>query len=529
LKVLKNEKFLVYVLVFLILIFTGILPVFLMVIKSFWAENGFSFSYYQEIFSSGRAWVLLKNSFVLSSLVAFFCTVIGVPLGILFGKTNLPFRRTFAVLFSIPLLIPPYIVAISWFHIFGKNGFLSKIFGSSIGEVSSSFFFGLGGSSLVLFSVFLPVVIILTIAYLRTVNPRLEEAGRLVAKWKLVLKEISLPLIFSGIFLATMLVFILSFGELGVPLFLRYNVFPVESFTQFSAFYNFGSATASAVPLTLVAFGFLLIERFFLREKTYQLKVSDDEFLIIKLPHKKLILLFVGLFCFFLVVLPFSVLFFKSLSFDVYKQAIEVSGDSILRSFIYASIGATFLAVIGFFVGYFVYNNSFRFSKTLDSLTIFLFALPSSVIGIGLISFYNNALTEFIYTTPLIIIIGYLAKYIAISNRITVASLSQIPPSMEEAGQIVGAKWFRRVFWIVIPLIKKGLIVSWIVSFIFCLRDFGITMMVYPPGHDTFSIRIFTLMANGSPELISALCVIMILSTVFPLFLGWFLLERFSK
>ena len=100
---------------------------------------------------------------------------------------------------------------------------------------------------------------------------------------------------------------------------------------------------------------------------------------------------------------------------------------------------------------------------------------------------------------------------------------------MEEAGQIVGARWFRRVFWIVIPLIKKGLIVSWIVSFIFCLRDFGITMMVYPPGYDTFSVRIFTLMANGSPELISALCVLMIVSTVLPLLVGWFLLEKLKR
>jgi iron(III) transport system permease protein len=42
-------------------------------------------------------------------------------------------------------------------------------------------------------------------------------------------------------------------------------------------------------------------------------------------------------------------------------------------------------------------------------------------------------------------------------------------------------------------------------------------MMVYPPGHDTFPVSIFTLMANGSADLIAALCVIMIVATLLPL------------
>ncbi len=516
-----------YVFVFILIFLIGVLPILFMIAKSFFVEGNFSFSYYQEIFSSNRAWILFKNSFILSFLTAFFTTVVGVPIGIVLGKTDLPFKNVFTFLFSIPLLIPPYIVAVSWFYIFGKNGFLSKLFGSKIGEITSSFYFGLGGVVFVLFSVFLPVVIILTMAYLKVINPRLEEAGKLVSNWRLVLKDITIPLIFSGIFLGSMLVFILSFGELGVPLFLRYNVFPVETFTQFSAFYNFGSATASAVPLALIAFLFLLVERIFLHEKTYQLKLADStEFLVINLKScKKWIFTVIFLFCFFIVIFPFSVLIFKSLSLEAYKQAFSMAGDSLFRSFLFAFIGATFLTFIGFLVGYFVYKNELPFSKTLDSITIFIFALPSAVIGVGLISTFNNSLTNFIYTTPAIIIIGYVAKYLAITNRLTVAFLSQIPPSMEESAQIVGARWFRRMIFIVAPLIKKGLIVSWIVSFIFCFRDFGLTMLVYPPGQDTFPVRIFTLMANGSPELISALCVVMVFSVLFFIIVGIFLLK----
>ena len=88
---------------------------------------------------------------------------------------------------------------------------------------------------------------------------------------------------------------------------------------------------------------------------------------------------------------------------------------------------------------------------------------------------------------------------------------------MEEAAQIVGARWLRRAALIVVPLAKRGLFAGWLVGYIFCLRDTGISMMVYPPGHDTFPVRIFTLMANGSADFIAALCVIMIVATLLPL------------
>ena len=42
-------------------------------------------------------------------------------------------------------------------------------------------------------------------------------------------------------------------------------------------------------------------------------------------------------------------------------------------------------------------------------------------------------------------------------------------------------------------------------------------MVVYPPGSDTLPVRILTLMANGTPSLIAALCVILIAVTLLPL------------
>ena len=503
-----------------LLVVIGFLPILVMSIKSVTVNGHISFTYYKTLFSSSREWILLGHSFTLSLLTTLFATAVGLPLGVLLAKSDLPWRKLFVFLFSIPLLLPPYIIAVTWFNVLGREGFLAGILGSAAAEATSSWLFGLAGCVLVLVTTFMPIVILLTMTYLTTVNPHLEEAARLAARWPVVLKEITIPVILPGILLAAMLVFLLTLGEFSVPMFLRYDVFPVESFTQFSAFYNFGAATAAAIPLAFVTFLILILERIFIREKTYQLRPSPGEEHAISIrlgPYRPWLFVSVCLLSLVIIVMPFVVLIGQSLSVLVYVKALSSAGDSLLRSLIYAVIGASVLTILGFCTGYLIHTKAFRFWMTLDSLTIFLFALPSTVIGIGLISLWNRPSTNIIYVTPVIILLGYIAQYTVLSSRITVSMLAQIPPSMEEAAQIVGAGWLRRLILIMAPMAKRGIIAGLIVGFIFCLRDTGISMMVYPPGYDTLPVRTLTLMANSPSELIAALCVVMIIATLLPL------------
>ena len=153
-------------------------------------------------------------------------------------------------------------------------------------------------------------------------------------------------------------------------------------------------------------------------------------------------------------------------------------------------------------------------------MALFLFTLPGTVIGIGLISLWNRPITNLIYATPAIVVLGYLAQYALLPLRMTTAILERIPSSLEWAAQLCGAGWFMILRDIVAPLAKRGLMATWIIAYVFCMRDLGITMVVYPPGSDTLPVRILTLMANGAPSLIAALCVILILITLLPLFVA---------
>ena len=496
----------------------GVLPVLSMLVKSLVLDGQFSLAAYEGVLASRHQWTLMGHSMALSSLVTVLAVAVGTPLGILLGKTDLPFRRFFTALFLIPLLIPPYIIAVAWSNLPGAS--------------TARLLFGLPGCVLVLFSIFLPIPMLLTMLFLRAINPRLEEAGRLVAGWRGVLKGISLPLILPAVLLSAMLVFLLAFGEFSVPNYLRYAVFPVESFTLFSAFYNFEAATATAVPLVALTLVLLVAEARFLRERTYQLRpLAEAE----RLPpiqlgrHRRGWLAGVFLAGILLVVVPIATLAVQSAGMDTYAEAFEKAGDSLVRSLLYAVAGATLLSLLGFFTGYLIHTKAFRFWPTVDSATIFLFALPGTVIGIGLISLWNTPWTNWVYGTPLIVLLGYLAKYTALTSRISVTQLAQISPAMEEAAQIAGAGWFRRMACIVLPLARRGLLGGWMVGYIFSLRDTGITMLVYPAGHETLPVRIFTLMANGSAELIAALCMIMIAATLLPIGILWMILNSTQR
>jgi iron(III) transport system permease protein len=199
------------------------------------------------------------------------------------------------------------------------------------------------------------------------------------------------------------------------------------------------------------------------------------------------------------------------------SRALPLASGSIVRSMTYAAVGATVLAAMGLLLGYLVDRRALSFWRAVDWTAITLFAMPSTVLGIGLIALWNRPLPLSVYGTPAMIILGYVAQYTALTSRLTAAALSQIPVSLEDSARVAGASWSRRMLLIIVPLCGRGLMVSWLAAYVFCLRDLGISALVYPPGGDTLPVRTFTLMANGPPEIVASLCLVTVMMTVVPL------------
>jgi iron(III) transport system permease protein len=394
----------------LALIAIGLLPVLAMVANTFYVAGEFSLTAYETLLASGKQLTpLMGRSVLLSVSVTFVAMVVGVPLGVLLGRTDLPLRGVFMMVLTLPLLVPPHVIAVAWFAVLGSTGWIGGFLSPATSEFLSSTFFGLYGCIGALSTAFMPVAMLLTIGYVGTVNPRLEQAGLLMSQWPHVLTRITLPLIAPALLFAAVLVFLLTLGEGGVPTFLRYPVYPVEVLTQFAAFYDFNAATAAAIPLLAITTVILALEIRFLHTSVLELNAATfgRRTAPIELGRWRFPLLgLVLVWTLVTVALPVAVLIVQSASLSVFADAYSRASDSILRSVVFAAIGATLLTLLGFFCGYLVQNRALPLWRSVDALALFLFTLPGTVIGIGLISLWNRPITNAIYATPAIIILA---------------------------------------------------------------------------------------------------------------------------
>ncbi|MCI0445029.1 ABC transporter permease subunit [bacterium] len=506
----------------IIALLIGGLPVLAMMAQSFIVEDHFSFSNYSKLFSSRNELILLQNSLLLAITVTVISGTIGISLGLVLAKTSVPFRTFFSAMLILPLLLPPYFIANGWFYVFSREGLIGQLFGIQTSAYTSKLLFGFPGCALTLSTSFAPIPMLLTISYLHYVPRSLEEVAQLSKPWISILRKITLPMIRSGIYLSLVLVFLMSIAEVGVPMFLRYPVYAVQSLTQFAAFYDFGAATAAAVPLTIIAFVLLLTVGMYFKGKHYLAQQAEKPMLILLDRKGQVIVLTCISICTWLVIFPLLMIVINS---GNYSAAFQKIADSLIRTFIYAAVSATLLSIFGFLSG-FLQHQKVSFSKWFEAGWLFLFALPGPVLGIALIILWNRPGLSLVYGSGVILILGFLSQFMLLGSRIINIVLSLIPQSLEEAAKVFGAGWFRRTMRITLPLATYGLIAAWLVSFLFCIRDNGLSMLLYPPGKELVSTRIFTLMANSPPKLI-ATCLTILIATVFiPYFILTLVLKK---
>jgi len=499
--------------VFALWALNALLPVLAMIQRSLTPGGHFSFSAYARLFFWAREWALLESSLGLALATAVVTGLLGLALSLLLARTDIPGRGILSVLFVLPLLLPPTILAYGWSALLERDGLLGKICGPS----GNAFLFSSRGGVLVLAASFLPLILLFTMTSLLSANPRLEEAARLSAKTPRILLAVTIPQCAPALLTGCLLVFCLVLGETGAPTFLRVNVFAVESLAQFSAFYDFSSATAAATPLllvTLLAFwGFHMLRTH--RAAVLQPVPTGAGLQRIQLGQlRPRLFLLVILLWTALAGLPLLALVIRSLDPSAFVEALARGGPSFGRSLLYAGLGATLVLFFGFLTGYGRANGTLGYWA--EAIPLFLFALPGSVLGVGLISLWNRPATGSIYGSPMILLLGLLAQYMVLGVWVTKSALTFIPRSMEEAAAMAGASSISRLTRITIPLASKGLVASWLLAFIFCFRDTGLAMVVYPPGRETLPVRLFTLMANGKPALISAFCILILLSAAVP-------------
>jgi len=470
---------------------------------SFWGEGGISFAAYKEVLLNKRQLGLLFNSFVLAGGTTILSIIWGVPFAFLISRTDFCFKKFFQYLYLTPLLIPPYISAISWIDLLGRQNFFHVS-----GILLSVWILGLS---------YFPFLTLLTVSGLKSVDRRLEETAQLSHPKIYVLKKITLPLVLPYIVAGAIFVFIFSIGNYAVPALLEVNTYPVEIFTQFSAFYNPQAATAVSAPLVLITLILILFQRYLLKNKTYvTIGSSSKKPEVFKLGKcKPLALTFLLSVISASVIIPIAVLLVRSGGVLSYKTAFKTGYHELFLSLGLSALGATLIIALGFFVSYIIERSKGKAQAAIDIISLLPFAVPATVLGIGLIRVWNHPFSEFIYGSSAIILFGYIARFSPFSIRAISSNVKQINPNLEESADICGAGWWRRFWRILLPLSKPGLLAGWLIAFVLSLGELGTTLLVIPPGKATLPIKIYNVMHYGASKLVAALSIILILVSLF--------------
>ncbi len=174
---------------------------------------------------AARTWVLFGRSLALAAAATALALLLGVPLGAFLGKTEVWGRRLALALQALPMFLPPFLLGLGWFYLFGAQGFVGS-------EASRRILFSDLGAVLVLGLAFAPVASSLTALGMGGVDASLEEAARVVAGPYRVAFRILLPAAWPAVALSALIVFTLAFSELGVPMFLRVEVYPAAVFAR---------------------------------------------------------------------------------------------------------------------------------------------------------------------------------------------------------------------------------------------------------------------------------------------------------
>jgi iron(III) transport system permease protein len=385
------------------------------------------------------------------------------------------------------------------------------------------------GLVVVLALTFSPVVTSMVALALLGMDASLEEAARVAARPWRVATRILLPAARPALALAAIVVFALAVSELGVPMFLRVDVFPAAVFARLGGIqYAPGEAFALVLPLVPVAFGLLFLERRLVGAGSFTVAGLRGMSRAPVPLGKWRPALTVGSWSVAVAgALPLGALALRAVKGDGFGNLSQWIGLAPWTSVGTAAVAATVIAAVGLVLGH-AAARGLPGASLLDAIAVLAFVTPASVLGVGLIAVWNRPATSILYASVAILVIGYTARYAVVGIRAVASVVLQSPVHLEEAAAAAGARFWRRLIRIVLPVNLRGVAAGWLLAMVFCLRDFETAVLYYPPGREPLPVRIFTLEANGPPAVVAALATTHVLITALVLVAGVLVASRRS-
>ena len=144
-----------------------------------------------------------------------------------------------------------------------------------------------------------------------------------------------------------------------------------------------------------------------------------------------------------------------------------------------------------------------------DYLVMVPRAMPGIVAGLAMlwVFLFFKPLTP-LKATMVSVWLAYTIVWLAYGMRLISGTLLQVGPELEEAARTVGADDWRVKRDVTLPLIRYGLLASWLLMFLIFVREYSTGVYLLGPGTEVIGSLLVSLWGTGAVDLVSALSVV---------------------
>ena len=207
--------------------------------------------------------------------------------------------------------------------------------------------------------------------------------------------------------------------------------------------------------------------------------------------------------------------------------------DAVMLSLKIALINATFATILGTLAGIaMVRFGNFKGRTLFSGMISAPLVMPEVITGLSLLLMFIT-LADLIgwpgdrgFTTITIAHITFSMAYVAV---IVQSRLTGMDESIEDAAMDLGAKPFRVLTDITLPLLAPGMLAGWLLAFTLSLDDLVIASFVTGPGSNTLPILIYSRIRLGLRPDINALATIIIMTVSLGVMIAAWIMWRQEK
>lgn len=476
----------------------------------------------------------LINSMWVTTCVTILSIIIGTALAYFMTAYKVKFKGAVEIFVIISMLSPPFIGAYSWVLLGGRSGIITQFLTDLFHREWPSIY-GFSGILLVLTLKLYPFIYLYVSGALKKIDASLIEAAESlgcsgIKKVATVIMPLLLPTILAG----ALMVFMNALADFGTPMLIGegFNVMPVMIYSEFVSEVggqaNFAAAMATMmVVLTSTIF---LLQKYIVNRKSFTMS-SLRPMQAKQLSGFKNAIMHLGIYVLvFVSMIPqFAVmytsflktngqLFLPGFSLNSYVIVFDNLALAITNTYIYSFAAIFIIVLLGMLIAYITTRRKNWLTDIIDTLSMFPYIIPGSVLGITLLLAFNDE-PLILSGTALIIIVSLVIRRLPYTLRSSSAILYQISPSVEEASISLGASPLKTFFKITAVMMLPGVLSGAILSWITCINELSSSVILYTGGTRTMSVAIYTEVIRASYGTAAALSTILTVTTVVALLL----------